>query len=122
MARKNWEEKGLCLLGGRGEGGCTYGAGTYSLGQIGRVELGRVERKASPDKAFGLGLFLMVARWRASLGRGRILARVHCHLRLGCLVAGPAAWAVRVLAGESFRRVIGERCPNLATDTLSRSG
>ena len=47
---------------------------------------------------------------------------VHCHLRLGCLIAGPAAWAVQVLAGESFGRVIGERCPNLATDTLSRSG
>ena len=117
------------FTGWPGGGGLHLWCRNIQLGQIGRVEstyslgqIGRVERKASPDKAFGLGLFLMVARWRASLGRGRILARVHCHLRLGCLVAGPAAWAVRVLAGESFGRVIGERCPNLATDTLSRSG
>ena len=57
--------EGTSFTGWVGGGGLTYGARTY---------------KASPDKAFGLGLFLRVARWRASLGRGRILARVHCPL------------------------------------------
>ena len=57
------------------------------------MQPGWVERKASPDKAFGLGLFIRVARWPASLGLavgqgGRIVGRVHCYQRLGCLVSG----------------------------------